>query len=108
MSLQIEEKLSRDRTENEPETQPVGIGIVGAGYWGRNLVRNALQSPSTRLTAVCDADVSRASALVSSFNGVDAVDDVRDAARRSFGRGNRCCDAAVHASRGGDGLDRSG
>lgn len=78
MSLQVEENVSRGLTENGSEPRPVGIGIVGAGYWGRNLVRNALQSPSTRLTAVCDADVSRASALVSSFSGVDVLGDVRE------------------------------
>ena len=77
MSTQVEEHVEQDWTENDPELRPVGIAIVGAGYWGKNLVRNAMQSPATRLTAVCDADVSRASSLVRSFNGVDAVDDVR-------------------------------
>ena len=77
MSTHVEANVRQDWTENDPELRPVGIAIVGAGYWGKNLVRNAMQSPTTRLTAVCDEDVSRAEALVSSFNGVDAVDDVR-------------------------------
>jgi predicted dehydrogenase len=77
MSTQVETNVRQDWTETDPELRPVGIAIVGAGYWGKNLVRNAMQSPATRLAAVCDADVSRAEALVSSFNGVEAVDDVR-------------------------------
>ena len=75
MSIRVEEHVTQDWTETDPELRPVGIAIVGAGYWGKNLVRNALQSPSTRLTAVCDADLSRANALVNSFNGVEAVDE---------------------------------
>ena len=31
---------SQDWTEKDPELRPVGIAIVGAGYWGKNLVRN--------------------------------------------------------------------
>jgi predicted dehydrogenase len=33
--------------------------VVGAGYWGSNLIRNALQSPSTDLNAICDSDLDR-------------------------------------------------
>jgi predicted dehydrogenase len=76
MSTQVEEQGRQDWTESDPELRPVAVAIVGAGYWGRNLVRNAMQSPATRLSAVCDADISRANALVNSFNGVEAVDDV--------------------------------
>ncbi|MGO9959484.1 MAG: Gfo/Idh/MocA family protein [Solirubrobacteraceae bacterium] len=55
----------------------VSIAVVGAGYWGPNLVRNALQSPSTHLVAVCDLDLSRAMRLAGSFSGVEAVADLR-------------------------------
>ena len=30
------------------------IAVVGAGYWGRNLVRNVAQNPEAGLAAVCD------------------------------------------------------
>ncbi|MGZ6564755.1 MAG: Gfo/Idh/MocA family protein [Solirubrobacteraceae bacterium] len=43
--------------------RPVSIAVVGAGYWGANLVRNAQQSPFTDLTAVCDVDADRARAV---------------------------------------------
>ncbi|MBI1745182.1 MAG: Gfo/Idh/MocA family oxidoreductase [Acidobacteria bacterium] len=40
-------------------TVSVGVGIVGAGYWGINLVRNFAQLPSARLLACCDLDADR-------------------------------------------------
>jgi predicted dehydrogenase len=72
------EQVAREWGITDPVLRPVGLAIVGAGYWGRNLVRNALQSRSTRLTAVCDADLARANALVGSSSGVQALDDVRE------------------------------
>jgi predicted dehydrogenase len=39
---------------------PVRIAVVGAGYWGPNLVRNARSCPHTELHAVVDLDVERA------------------------------------------------
>lgn len=77
MTTHLDETVTHDWTISDPELRPVSVAIVGAGYWGRNLVRNVLQSPSTRLTAVCDADLARATTLVNSLNGVEAVDDLR-------------------------------
>ena len=34
----------------------VRIGCVGAGYWGKNLVRNFATAEGAELTAICDAD----------------------------------------------------
>jgi predicted dehydrogenase len=64
------------------ESTPVSIAVIGAGYWGPNLVRNALQSPSTRLTAVCDVDLAKAHRLAGSYSGVAAMDDVRELLER--------------------------
>jgi predicted dehydrogenase len=58
------------------EPRPVGIAVIGAGYWGPNLVRNALQSPATRLIAVVDRDLARAQKVTSSFSGVQASSDL--------------------------------
>ena len=55
---------------------PVGIAVVGAGYWGPNLVRNALQSRTTRLIAVVDRDLARADQVAGAFAGVQATDDL--------------------------------
>jgi len=47
----------------------VRVGLMGFGYWGRNLARNIAASPTTELVAVCDPDErvlqSAASALPS-------------------------------------------
>jgi predicted dehydrogenase len=49
--------------------EPLTVGIVGAGYWGRNLIRNFATSPDWDLRMVCDKDealaVSRVSAMPS-------------------------------------------
>jgi predicted dehydrogenase len=57
-------------------TGPVGIAVVGAGYWGPNLVRNALGSPATTLLGVVDRDLDRARKVAGSFAGVRATDDL--------------------------------
>lgn len=77
MSTQVE-PLSAGWIEAGSETAPVTLAVVGAGYWGRNLVRNALQATCVRLVAVCDTDVASATGLVRSFGGIDAVDDLRE------------------------------
>ena len=42
----------------------LGIAVVGAGYWGPNLVRNFRDSPTWDLVAVCDLDEARAQSVV--------------------------------------------
>lgn len=38
------------------EAAPVGVGVIGAGRWGRNHVRVMAQVPEAKLRWVCDAD----------------------------------------------------
>ncbi len=35
---------------------PLGVGVVGYGYWGPNLVRNVAECPQLKLQALCDLD----------------------------------------------------
>src|SRR5437879_5538666 len=37
----------------------IAVGVIGAGYWGPNLVRNFTACPQTELVAVCDADPAK-------------------------------------------------
>lgn len=37
----------------------VGIGVIGYGSWGPNLVRNFAQVAGARVTAVCDQRAER-------------------------------------------------
>lgn len=45
----------------------IGLAIVGAGYWGPNLVRTALATPALRLNWLCDLDVQRARAVLGPY-----------------------------------------
>lgn len=49
------------------------MAVVGAGYWGPNLVRNAVTNPTTSLKWVCDLDPERAERLASTYAGVGAT-----------------------------------
>jgi predicted dehydrogenase len=39
--------------------KPLGVAIVGCGYWGPNLIRNFMACPTTRVMMLCDRDQSR-------------------------------------------------
>jgi predicted dehydrogenase len=54
----------------------VGLAVIGAGYWGPNLVRNAVTSPMTRLAFVCDRDLDRARKIAGPYAGVEATDSL--------------------------------
>ena len=57
----------------------IGMGVIGAGYWGPNLVRNLRASPEVDLRWVCDLDRERAATAVgprSTIRVTDTLDDV--------------------------------
>ena len=45
-------------------TLPIGLAVIGAGYWGPNLVRAALATPAFALRWLCDLDSDRAQAVL--------------------------------------------
>jgi predicted dehydrogenase len=49
---------------------PIGIAVVGGGYWGPNLVRNAQQTPGLRLQYLCDLNAERAQAVLGNYSTV--------------------------------------
>ncbi len=51
----------------------VGLAVVGAGYWGPNLVRNAAETPGATLRAVCDVDEARLARIGRRHPGVGLV-----------------------------------
>ena len=55
---------------------PIGLAVVGAGYWGPNLVRNFAGSPEYRLTWLCDIDRSRAVQVLGPYSTVGVTDDL--------------------------------
>ena len=55
------------------ETSPLAIDVVGAGYWGPNLVRNFARVQNGRLAAVCDLDPKRLAQLKSVCPDAQAI-----------------------------------
>ncbi len=53
----------------------IRIAVIGAGYWGPNLIRNFTACPETTLVAVCDKDPARLARVLAAYPGVDAVDN---------------------------------
>ncbi|QFZ16170.1 Gfo/Idh/MocA family protein [Saccharothrix syringae] len=51
----------------------VGVAVIGAGYWGPNLVRNIQATPDLRLVTLCDLDVERAKAVLGRYSTVRAT-----------------------------------
>ena len=57
---------------------PIGIAVVGFGYWGPNVVRNIAERPELRLLGVCECDRSRAADVSRRYPGL-AVEQEFDA-----------------------------
>lgn len=57
-----------------PET--LGIGVIGCGYWGPNLLRNFHQNPDCRLRAVADLNPKRRAWALSQYPHIQATDSV--------------------------------
>jgi len=57
---------------------PVGLAVIGAGYWGPNLVRNAQATPALRLEWLCDLDLARARTVLGSYSTVRATASLDD------------------------------
>jgi predicted dehydrogenase len=55
-------------------TSPIGLAVIGAGYWGPNLVRTALATPALQLEWLCDLDEPRARAVLGRYTTVAATD----------------------------------
>lgn len=68
--------LPKNRGKRGAVTQePLGVAVVGAGYWGPNLVRNFQASDRFRLRWLCDLDVDRAQRVLGGYSTVQATAD---------------------------------
>lgn len=85
------------------------VGIIGAGYWGPNLIRNFALCPQTEAYAVCDANPVRLETVGRSYSQliqVSSVDEFLalplDAAAIAtpvsthFALAQRCLEAGLH------------
>jgi predicted dehydrogenase len=60
------------------QSSQVGIGIVGYGYWGPNLVRNFASIPSACVIGVSDLDPAKLAAIRCSYPGVMATESYEE------------------------------
>nr|WP_081539576.1 Gfo/Idh/MocA family oxidoreductase [Kitasatospora sp. SID7827] len=56
-------------TEQQPDRR-IGLAVIGAGYWGPNLVRNAQQTAALRLHWLCDLDEQRSRKVLGEYSTV--------------------------------------
>ncbi len=55
------------------QRQQLGLAVIGAGYWGPNLVRTAQLTDVFRLDYLCDLDVARAHQVLGEYSTVRAT-----------------------------------
>jgi predicted dehydrogenase len=51
------------------------VAVIGAGYWGPNLIRNFAHFPKTELVAVCDTNRDRLHKALAPYPKVEQVND---------------------------------
>ena len=56
----------------------IGVGVVGYGYWGPNLVRNLAETPGAQIKAVADLDAQRLGLVQRRYPGVKTTQRLRD------------------------------
>ena len=49
---------SNARLVDASATAPLGVAVVGYGYWGPNLARNVASAPSSSCVALCERDAT--------------------------------------------------
>ena len=61
-------------------TKPLGVAIIGCGYWGMNYVRIFNELTDSRVLAVCDQSAERLNEAARRFPGVYLTTHIDDAA----------------------------
>ncbi|WP_199500037.1 Gfo/Idh/MocA family protein [Methylovirgula sp. 4M-Z18] len=56
----------------------IGVGVVGYGYWGPNLVRNFVSNSSARVVRVSDLDTAKLAACQRLYPGVETTHHYED------------------------------
>ena len=65
--------------KSHPMTQPVGIAVIGCGYWGMNYIRIFNELVDSRVVAVCDQSPERLKEVARRFPGVSLTTQIDDA-----------------------------
>lgn len=61
----------------------LGIGVIGYGYWGPNLVRNFMEVGPARVVAVCDLRPDRLAQVKARYPTIETTNDYCDLIRNS-------------------------
>jgi predicted dehydrogenase len=56
----------------------IGVGIIGYGYWGPNLVRNFVETPDARVVGVSDLNPKRLETLRGRYPSVETTADASE------------------------------
>ena len=59
-------------------TKTIRVGVIGAGYWGPNIVRNLHEAPGAEAVAVADLATERLDAIRKRFPAVRVTTDYRE------------------------------
>ncbi|QEH37856.1 putative oxidoreductase YdgJ [Aquisphaera giovannonii] len=85
------------------------VAVIGAGYWGPNLIRNFSACPLTEVAAICDANPQRLEAIARNYGhirGVASLDELLEMpldavaiatpVSTHFPIASRCLEAGLH------------
>ena len=53
----------------------INVAVIGAGYWGKNIIRNFANNQNTNLVLICDSNSDRAVGLRDTYSPGTAVTD---------------------------------
>src|SRR3989440_7434250 len=70
--------LSLGVKENSANAKPLGIAVVGCGYWGMNYVRIFNEMTDAHVVAVCDQSSDRLKEVARRFPGLYLTTQVND------------------------------
>src|SRR2546430_7486631 len=70
--------LSLGAKENPANAKPLGIAVIGCGYWGMNYVRIFNEMTDARVVAVCDQSSDRLKEVARRFPGLYLTTEVND------------------------------
>ena len=59
-------------------TKTIRVGVIGAGYWGPNIVRNLYEAPGAEAVAVADLSQDRLDAISKRFPALRVTTDYRE------------------------------
>jgi predicted dehydrogenase len=56
----------------------MNVGVIGAGYWGPNIIRNFMRHPKSRVTMVCDVDPERLEKIRQMYPHIECTTNYHD------------------------------